>query len=121
MIRRLLLIATAGTLISTAGARTLEIVEGAYEAMLGDVQFPAGIAGTLRVRMCQGCESKVLQTDGTTLYFVADGRQTPLADFLAEVERVRAAGGEGSSAVGVFYSLETGRVTRVLLHTGLQH
>ena len=58
MFRRLLLIAAAGMLIATAGARTLEVLEGAYEAVLGDVRFPSGSAGTLTVRMCPTCEAR---------------------------------------------------------------
>ena len=116
MFRRLLLIAAAGMLIATAGARTLEVLEGAYEAVLDDVRFPTGAAGTLTVRMCPTCEARVLQTDATTTYFAVNGGQLPLAEFLAAVERIRAAGDERSSPVGIFYSLETGRVTRVILH-----
>jgi hypothetical protein len=117
MNRRLVLIAVAATLIGTAGARTLEIVEGAYETVLADVTFPGSIAGTLILKMCDTCDAKALAVDSGTVYVGPDGQRKPLAEFLDDVARLRAApGGEQSSAVGVFYSLETDRVTRVRLH-----
>lgn len=116
MFRRLLMIAAAGMLIATAGARTLELLEGAYEALLSDVRFPSGSGGTLTVKLCASCESRALRADAATSYFTANGRPLSLAEFLADVDRIRAAGDESSTPVGIFYSLETGRVTRVHLH-----
>lgn len=117
MYRKLLLIAVAGTLIGTAGARTLEVVEGSYEAVLADVTLPGGIAGTLIVKMCSTCESTSLRVDSGTVYVGADGKQKPLADFLTDADLLRdTAGGERTTGVGVFYELETGRVTRVRLY-----
>jgi hypothetical protein len=117
MYRRLLLMAVTATLIGTAAAKTLELVEGAYEAELGNVSFPGSSGGLVIFRMCPTCESSALPVDSRTLYVGADGRQKPLADFLDEVARLRAAAGaERSSAVGIFYDLGTRRVTRIRLH-----
>ena len=117
MYRSLLLIAVAGTLIGAANARTLEIVEGAYEAVLGDVTFPESTDGTLVVKMCVTCVSTRLEVDAGTVYVGADGRRKPLVDFLVDAELLRdAVGGERTTGVGVFYDIETRRVTRVRLY-----
>ena len=119
MYRRLLLIAAAGALIGTASAKTLEIVEGAYEAVLGDVSFPGSTAGTLIVRMCSTCDPVALRVDSATVYVGPDKKQKTFADFIEAVAQLRSAtGGERTTAVGVFYNVETNRVTRVSLHAG---
>jgi hypothetical protein len=117
MYRKLLLIAVAGTLIGAANARTIEIVEGAYEAVLGDVTLPESADGNLVVKMCVTCASTRLEVDAGTIYIGADGRQKQLADFLVDAELLRdMVGGERSTGVGVFYDIETRRVTRVRLY-----
>jgi hypothetical protein len=120
MYRRLMLMAVAAVLIGTASARTFEALEGAYEAVLADVTFPSSIAGTLIVKMCSTCEATALSVDSGTVYVGTNGRPLPLAEFLESVAALRQApGGEQGSAVGVYYSLETNRVTRVSLHAGV--
>jgi len=117
MFRKLLLIAVAGTLIGVANARTLEIVEGAYEAVLSDVILPGSIAGTLIMKMCATCESTSLRVNSDTVYVGADGREKPLADFLIDANLLRdAADVERSTGVGVFYDMESLRVTRIRLY-----
>jgi hypothetical protein len=120
MYRRLILMTFAAALIGTASARTFEAVEGAYEAVLGDVTFPSSIAGTLIVKMCSTCEATALSVDAGTVYLGTNGRPLPLVEFLESAAALRQApGGEQGSAVFVFYSLETNRVTRVSLHAGV--
>jgi len=116
MYLRLCLIAVAGLLIGVANARTLEVVEGAYEAVLGDVTLPDGADGSLVVRMCATCTPTRLRVDAGTRYIGVNGAQKPFADFVADAELLRAAGGEDSTGVGIFYNLETGRVTRIRLY-----
>ena len=117
MLRRIMLIAVAGVLIGVANARTLELVEGAYEAVLGDVTLPGSADGSIVVRMCATCTPTRLDVDASTRYIGADGRQKPFADFLADAARLSAVtDGERTTGVGVFYNLETGRVTRVRLY-----
>jgi hypothetical protein len=122
MYRRLLLIAAAGALlIGTASARTLEIVEGAYEAALADVTLPGSIAGTLIVRICGTCEAKAHQVDSATVYIGPDRKPKPFAEFLAAVAQLRATpGGEQSTSFAIFYNIETNRVTKVSVHSDVQ-
>jgi hypothetical protein len=117
MYRKLLLMAATVLLAGAAPAKTLELVEGGYEAVLGDVSFPGSSAGLVVFKMCPTCESRALPADARTVYVGADGRQKPLAEFLDEVAALRAtAGGDRTTAVGIFYDLEARRVTRVRLH-----
>ncbi len=117
MYRRLFLIAVAGTLIGAANARTLEVVEGAYEAVLGDVTLPDSADGSIVVRMCGTCSPTRLPVDSGTKYIGVDGRPKALVDFLADAELLRGAtDGEHTTGVGVFYDIETGRVTRIRLY-----
>jgi hypothetical protein len=119
MYRRLMLIAVAGALIGTASARTFEAVEGAYEAVLADVVLPGSVAGTLIIRMCATCDAMSLPVSAATGYVGPNGQSLELADFLeSAVELRRVPGGEQTTGVGVFYNLETKRVTRVSLHPG---
>jgi hypothetical protein len=119
MYRRLLLIAVAATLIGAANARTLEILEGAYEAELSEVTLPGGTAGTLIFRPpCDSCDPRVHSVDSSTTYHIgAAGPALALADFLDRVEELRELpGNERSIAVGIFYSLETNRITRIRIY-----
>jgi hypothetical protein len=117
MYRKLLLIALASTLFGAANARTLEIIEGAYEAVLGDVTLPESADGSIVVRMCGTCVPTRLDVDAGTRYIGADGRQKSFGDFLADAERLRAAaGGERTTGVGIFYEPDNGRVTRIRLY-----
>ena len=115
MYRRLLLIAVAGALIGAANARTLEILEGAYEAVLSEVTLPGSAAGTLIFRPCPSCDPRVHTVTGSTTYHIGpSGRPLPLAEFLAQVEELRQGpGGAQSIGIGIFYSLETDRITRI--------
>jgi hypothetical protein len=114
---RIMIPITLACLCMTAvAARTLELIEGAYEAVLADVIFPAHIAGDLIVRLCPDCEPHVLPVESGTAYIGSTGPMS-LEEFLADVDVIRRTpDGNSTTAVGVFYSLETNRVTRVSLH-----
>ena len=119
MYRKLLLIAVAGALIGTAGARTIEMLDGAYEATLNEVTLPGGAAGTLIFRpSCSSCEPRVHTVDSDTTYHIGPARRAlPLAEFLAQVAELRQlTGSEQAIAVGIFYSLDTNRVTRIRVY-----
>ncbi|MDX1562481.1 MAG: hypothetical protein R3305_06115 [Gammaproteobacteria bacterium] len=117
MYRRFLLLALATIAVNTAAARSFEMIEGAYEAALGDVTFPASTAGTLIVRLCGNCDPIAMPVSSSTVY--KQGSATlPLAEFLNAVAEVRLEpNGNDRTAVSVFYSLDNNRVTRVVLHT----
>lgn len=116
MYRRIILSTLAYLVIVGAQARTLELIEGAHEAVLGNVTFPSSTAGLLIVRGCPTCEGTTHPVDADTQYFGTTGRMT-LAEFQAHVAELRQApGANQSTAVGIFYSLDNLHVTRVSLH-----
>jgi hypothetical protein len=92
-------------------ARTLELVEGAYELVLADVIMPASTAGTTIFKVCASCDSIGLPVNASTRYLI-DGGELALPDFLEGVEEIRQATG-GDASVGVYYDLQTNRVTRI--------
>jgi len=113
MIRATITLVLALSLCGVAAARTLEILEGAYELALGDVALPSSAAGAAVFAPCEGCDTVRLQVSSRTRY-VLGGRELALPDFLVAVERTRqAAGGNESTLVIVNYDLETHRVTRI--------
>lgn len=115
MNRRTLFITLASLAFGAASAATLELVEGAYEAVLSEVTFPRSAVGTLIVRMCDSCDPYSLRVEPSTVYVGTSG-PTSRMEFLAEVEEIRNEGGAETTFVGVFYTLGTDRVTRVSLH-----
>lgn len=119
MFRKTFLIAIAAMLVGAANARTLEIVESAYEAVLAEVNFPGNAAGTLVVRLCASCDPKAMLVSPATVYIGPEGRSLALADFLERVAALRqSADGNQTTAVTVFYDPESNRVTRVSVHAG---
>ena len=120
MLRKLTFLALAALpLAGLADSRTLEIVESAYEAVLADVSFPGNAAGTLVVRMCASCDPIALQVSPSTAYINTNGRALALPDFLERVAELRqAAGANRTTGVGVFYTPDSTRVTRISLHLG---
>ena len=116
MYRKIIPLALTLVSISAAAGQTLELVDGAYEAVLADVTFPSSTAGNLVVKMCATCDGQVLPVDSGTA-FVGTTGPMPLQDFLEQVAELRqTSNGNYSTAVGVFYNLETNRITRVSLH-----
>jgi len=116
MLRRTLFVALALGLIGSANAaRTLEMLEGAYETVLADVILPGSTAGTLIVRMCSTCDPIAMSVSSRTTYVGTTGPMT-LADFLDHVSALRQTDTANSTTgVGVYYELGTTRVTRVSL------
>lgn len=98
---------------SQAPARTLEIVETAHEAALGDVTFPTSTAGTVIFRSCASCDPVALPVSSATRYIGPQG-PVPLADFLLQMAELRQ-GATASEAilVTVFRRADDGRVTRI--------
>jgi hypothetical protein len=97
-----------------AAVRTVELVEGAYELVLSDAVLPSSIAGSLLLKPCPDCDTVTLRVDGETTYHVGASR-VALPDLHAVAGRLRAAGADKTTPLGVFYDRETRRVTRVRL------
>jgi hypothetical protein len=116
MYRRIFVVALASLLCGTASAKTLELVEGAYEAALDDVILPGSVAGTLILQVCDSCDAISLPVNSDTVYIGTSGAMS-LADFRDHVADIRQnAAASQTTAVGVYYNLETNRITRVSLH-----
>lgn len=109
------LLLLAGT---AAGQRSLVLVEDGLEGSLASVTMPNGPAGTVIVeRECPGCEPRSLRASSDIRYFIGD-TVLPHAEFMAEVARMRNATDDpGDVSVGVFFSRESGRVTRIKVFT----
>ena len=110
-----LLVVAGLTLTGTTGAQSLEIIEGAYELTLADISFPSSSFGTLTFRDCANCAPTSLSVEAETTYATAQG-QLPLPAFLSRVAELGNLGAAGATPVTVFYSLASGKVTRVEVH-----
>ena len=111
-----LTLSVAGTASAT---RVIEQPEGAYEVLLRDVIMPGGSAGYVIFKPCESCDNISLNVAADTAYFVSK-TALALADFLQAAESFRNQDSSGTStAVYVFYDVESKRVNRlVLAHFG---
>lgn len=114
MKRTLLVAACTCLFLDTAVTRTLELIEGAYEARLNDVTLPREPTGTLTVRMCTACEARSLRLSAETAY-LGPGGAMPLEAFVADVSALRGTTAGDQAAIFVFYRLGTNQVTRLSL------
>ena len=105
------LVAAALALWSTAAPASIKNIENAYESDPAHVVLPAASGGQIIIRECSGCTPVVLRVDAATRYFV--GASNPPVTLAAL--RTAAADGAASRLLTVFYSLETGIVTRIVL------
>ncbi len=117
MTRLMLLTALILTSAGPAAAqRSIDYTEGAYELQLRQVELPTGPGGTLRFKPCADCTRVALQVSSATRYSLVNGGPLPLPDFLVLAAQIRQAeAGNDGTRVGVFYDLESKRVTRVIL------
>ena len=107
------LLAAATILIGTAEAREMTLVEGAYEASLGNVTMPGSTAGTVLFRTCNDCDTTGLRVSSATVFQVS-GTPMTYADFTRAVEAIRQTdGGNGMTLVAIYYDLERTTVTRI--------
>ncbi len=100
--------------ISSAWAnRVIEQTEDAYELVLGEVSLPLGQTGSVIFRPCPACTVTSLRVTSATTYFV-NGVPLEFPDFLEAVETIRRISrGEQSSAVYVFFDMESRRINRL--------
>lgn len=108
---RLALIVTAA-LWSAAVPATIENVENAYETDTRHVLLPAGAGGEVVIRPCATCKPVRLRVNRDTLYFVGP-TATPVT--LDALRAAATAKGQPERMLTVFYSLESGYVTRIVL------
>jgi hypothetical protein len=99
-----------------ASAQSLVLLEGAWELTLDKVTFPGIAAGSLIFSRCDSCRPEAARVTADTTYSTSQGRVI-LREFEQRVTEARAATAlEGIVPVTVYYSLESGEVTRVALH-----
>jgi hypothetical protein len=103
------------TLTGPVSGRSLEMIEGAYEAVLADVTFPARPVGNLIVRPCTGCDPVVLSVDASTVYETSAGPVT-LPELMDLVDGLRRSAPGAGTAVTVFFALDSNKVTRSVVH-----
>jgi hypothetical protein len=111
MTRILLAIALTLAFGTASAARTLEIVEDAYELGLPAVTFPSADGGFVRIQPCDECQSVALRVTSETQYFTNAG-QLGRADFSIAVAAIRQTH-ENRALVVVFYDVESKEVTRI--------
>ncbi|MCC7259012.1 MAG: hypothetical protein IT486_11645 [Gammaproteobacteria bacterium] len=106
-------LAAAALALWSAGApASIKNLENAYESDTEHLLLPSAPGGRVVIRECAGCKPVTLRIDRATAFFVGAGT-TPVT--LAEL-RTAAAGVEGAARlVTVFYSLDSGVVTRIVL------
>lgn len=110
-----LALAAAAASWSVSAPATIENVENAYETDTTRASLPADAGGQVVIRECASCKPVVLRVDRNTRYFIGSpgtaSQPLPLAKLRAAV--ASAAGTE--RMLTVFYALDTGRVTRIVL------
>jgi hypothetical protein len=99
-----------------AASQSLVLLEGAWELTLDKVTFPGIAAGSLIFSRCDSCQPEAARVTPDTTYSTARGQVT-LDEFQQRVTEARVATAlEGVVPVTVYFSLESGDVTRVALH-----
>jgi hypothetical protein len=94
----------------------MQLVEGAHELSLENVTFPANRTGSMILKACSTCDALTRRVDLETTYSTSAGPM-PLAEFLIVIDELDDAPGiSAGTPVTVFYSLSSGRVTRVIVH-----
>jgi hypothetical protein len=99
-------------LCSSVALSSITNVENAYETDTSHVSLPANARGQLVIRECTGCKPIVLRVSKETRYLVAPSRESV---GLAALRAVVAADKDAKRMLTVFYHLDSGYVTRVVL------
>jgi len=108
--KQLLMGILLATALGSASARTLEVLEGTHELILGEVAMPRSPVGTVQFKACETCSSAAHPVTPHTRYLI-NGRELPLERFLAAVAEIRHRDGGNATLVGVGYSLATNQAT----------
>ena len=103
-----------GALAPSAQAfRVIEEVENSVELALADVTLPTDANGTLSYRACATCTTQTHSVNGETVYRL-NNRTLPFEEFAAAIDELPAMA-EARALAGVFYDLNTKRITRVVV------
>jgi hypothetical protein len=115
--QRLALVLAISTLFVApfSEARTLTLLEHAYEVSLSHLTLPNSEVGTLIFRACESCDAVAIRVDTDTRYLTDEGPMA-LSDFRAYVAGLGTPETQGNTIVGVFRAVDDGRVTRVVVH-----
>jgi hypothetical protein len=92
--------------------RVVRILEQSYELDLSDVSFPVQAPGPISVSPCATCVRESHSTTETTIYLF-NSKPLPYPEFLKAVDARRKT--SKPTFVGVYYDVESKRVTRVLM------
>lgn len=104
-----------GLLHSAQAVEVLGKIEEALEIHLNFVEMPGSETDAIRIDGCPSCATVRKNVTPATRYFL--GRtELPLVDFRAAVADLRASHrGAETTLVGVFYSVESDLITRIIL------
>ncbi len=103
---------TAAALAGAAALAEVTNIENAYETAAGHVRLPSNPRGQLVIRECTGCKPVVMRVDQATRYLLAPSR-VPVT--LEALQAAIDAADDDDRLLTVFYNLQTGFVTRVVL------
>ena len=109
------LVATAMALASATATATLKNVENAYESDAAHVLLPSSGGGQVIIRACPGCKAVVLRVNRDTAYLTGSP-SAPVS--LAALRAAADADGADHRLLTVFYNIESGVVTRIVLGAG---
>jgi len=102
-----------GSIGQAGAARILEQNEGAYELLLGEVRLPRGETSSVLFKPCEACAITLLRVSTATTY-VVNGEPLEFSDFLDAVQAIRRLRrSDQNTAVGLFFDIESRRVTRL--------
>jgi hypothetical protein len=107
-----------GALANPAHAfRVIEDVENSVELALNDLALPSNTNDTVVYRACATCPLVTQVVTPETEYILNDN-PLPLAEFLTAVDEVRDTPSVATRTLaGVFFDVNTERVTRVIILT----
>jgi hypothetical protein len=103
-----------GAFATTAHAfRVIEEVENSVEIALRDVTLPENVNGSLSYRPCATCTTQTHSVSVETVYRL-NGRTLSFEEFAAAIDELPASA-EGRGLAGVFFDLNTKRITRLIV------
>jgi hypothetical protein len=108
-----------GVLATSAHAlRVIEEFENSVELALSELKLPADATGTVTYRTCATCALEAHSLTEET-QFDLNGQLMAFDEFLAAIDEIRDMPSvEARALAGVFFDLNTERVTRVIVRIG---
>jgi len=99
---------------SAQAFRVIEEVENSVEIALTNVTLPSDENGTVSFRTCATCPTETHAVGVETVYRL-NGRTLSFQEFALAIEDLPATA-EARALAGVFFDLNTKRVTRLVVH-----